>query len=169
MFSVTVRDHVMIAHSFKGEVFGPAQRLHGATYVVDVEFKRQDARRRRHRHRHRSRHRRPAPGPLGVELSQPRRGARSLPDGIHDHGVSGPGDLQAAALQPGEAISAWRHRRRADPRHAARVARGLSVVRGPDRHGRLMTKAAALVVPGTSIRAPAATSTIVTSSTACAR
>ena len=41
MFSVTVRDHVMIAHSFKGEVFGPAQRLHGATYVVDVEFKRE--------------------------------------------------------------------------------------------------------------------------------
>ena len=40
MFSVTVRDHMMIAHSFKGEVFGPAQRLHGATYVVDVEFKR---------------------------------------------------------------------------------------------------------------------------------
>jgi 6-pyruvoyl-tetrahydropterin synthase len=40
MFSVTVRDHVMIAHSFKGEVFGPAQRLHGATYVVDVVFKR---------------------------------------------------------------------------------------------------------------------------------
>ena len=40
MYSVTVRDHVMIAHSLKGEVFGPAQRLHGATYVVDVEFKR---------------------------------------------------------------------------------------------------------------------------------
>jgi 6-pyruvoyltetrahydropterin/6-carboxytetrahydropterin synthase len=40
MFSITVRDHVMIAHSFKGDVFGPAQRLHGATYVVDVEFKR---------------------------------------------------------------------------------------------------------------------------------
>ena len=40
MFSVTVRDHVMIAHSFRGEVFGPAQRLHGATYVVDVEFSR---------------------------------------------------------------------------------------------------------------------------------
>lgn len=40
MFSVTVRDHVMIAHSFRGAVFGPAQRLHGATYVVDVEFKR---------------------------------------------------------------------------------------------------------------------------------
>lgn len=40
MFSVTVRDHMMIAHSFTGEVFGPAQRLHGATYVVDVEFKR---------------------------------------------------------------------------------------------------------------------------------
>jgi 6-pyruvoyl-tetrahydropterin synthase len=40
MYSVTVRDHMMIAHSFKGEVFGPAQRLHGATYVVDVEFRR---------------------------------------------------------------------------------------------------------------------------------
>jgi len=40
MFSVTVRDHVMIAHSFRGAVFGPAQRLHGATYVVDVEFRR---------------------------------------------------------------------------------------------------------------------------------
>ena len=40
MFSVTVRDHMMIAHSFRGQVFGPAQRLHGATYVVDVELKR---------------------------------------------------------------------------------------------------------------------------------
>ena len=40
MFSVTVRDHMMIAHSFHGEVFGPAQRLHGATYVVDATFRR---------------------------------------------------------------------------------------------------------------------------------
>jgi len=40
MFSVGVRDHVMIAHSFRGELFGPAQRLHGATYVVDVELRR---------------------------------------------------------------------------------------------------------------------------------
>lgn len=40
MFDVTVRDHVMIAHSLKGAVFGPAQRLHGATYVVDVAFRR---------------------------------------------------------------------------------------------------------------------------------
>ena len=40
MFSVTVRDHMMIAHSFRGEVFGPAQRLHGATYVVDATFRR---------------------------------------------------------------------------------------------------------------------------------
>src|SRR5262249_20732558 len=39
MYSVTVRDHMMIAHTFRGEVFGPAQRLHGATYVVDVEFR----------------------------------------------------------------------------------------------------------------------------------
>ncbi|MYI74742.1 MAG: 6-carboxytetrahydropterin synthase [Acidobacteria bacterium] len=40
MYSLTVRDHFMIAHSFRGEVFGPAQRLHGATYVVDVTFRR---------------------------------------------------------------------------------------------------------------------------------
>ena len=40
MFTVCVRDHFMIAHSFRGDVFGPAQRLHGATYVVDVEFAR---------------------------------------------------------------------------------------------------------------------------------
>ena len=42
MYSVSVRDHFMIAHSFSGEVFGPAQRLHGATFVVDVEFRRSD-------------------------------------------------------------------------------------------------------------------------------
>jgi 6-pyruvoyl-tetrahydropterin synthase len=41
VFSVTVRDHMMIAHSLQGEVFGPAQALHGATYVVDVTFRRQ--------------------------------------------------------------------------------------------------------------------------------
>jgi 6-pyruvoyl-tetrahydropterin synthase len=42
MFSLTVRDHIMIAHSFRGAVFGPAQRLHGATYVVDCEVKRSE-------------------------------------------------------------------------------------------------------------------------------
>ena len=40
MYIVSVRDHFMIAHSFRGEVFGPAERLHGATYVVDAEFRR---------------------------------------------------------------------------------------------------------------------------------
>jgi 6-pyruvoyl-tetrahydropterin synthase len=40
VFSVTVRDHIMIAHSFTGDVFGPAQRLHGATFVVDATFRR---------------------------------------------------------------------------------------------------------------------------------
>jgi 6-pyruvoyl-tetrahydropterin synthase len=42
MFSVTVRDHMMIAHSLRGETFGPAQRLHGATYVIDATFRRAD-------------------------------------------------------------------------------------------------------------------------------
>jgi len=40
MYALTVRDHIMIAHSFVGAVFGPAQRLHGATFVVDAEFRR---------------------------------------------------------------------------------------------------------------------------------
>ena len=42
MFSVTVRDHMMVAHSLRGEVFGPAQRLHGATFVVDATFRREE-------------------------------------------------------------------------------------------------------------------------------
>ena len=41
MFSITVRDHIMIAHSFRGEVFGPAQRLHGATVLVDATVRRE--------------------------------------------------------------------------------------------------------------------------------
>jgi 6-pyruvoyltetrahydropterin/6-carboxytetrahydropterin synthase len=42
MFRVTVRDHIMVAHSFRGAVFGPAQRLHGATFVVDLELARRE-------------------------------------------------------------------------------------------------------------------------------
>ena len=42
MFSVTVRDHMMVAHSLRGDVFGPAQQLHGATFVVDATFRRQE-------------------------------------------------------------------------------------------------------------------------------
>ena len=42
MYSLNVRDHFMIAHSFRGEVFGPAQRLHGATYIVDATFRRKE-------------------------------------------------------------------------------------------------------------------------------
>ncbi len=42
MYAVEVRDHIMIAHSFKGELFGPAQKLHGATFVIDVAFFREE-------------------------------------------------------------------------------------------------------------------------------
>lgn len=42
MYTITVRDHMMIAHSFRGELFGPAQQMHGATYVVDVELSREE-------------------------------------------------------------------------------------------------------------------------------
>lgn len=42
MYSLTVRDHIMIAHSFRGEIFGPAQGVHGATFVVDLELRRRE-------------------------------------------------------------------------------------------------------------------------------
>jgi 6-pyruvoyl-tetrahydropterin synthase len=42
MYTITVRDHMMIAHSFRGELFGPAQKMHGATYVVDVQLSREE-------------------------------------------------------------------------------------------------------------------------------
>lgn len=42
MYSLSVRDHFMIAHSFRGDIFGPAQKLHGATFVVDVTFRRRE-------------------------------------------------------------------------------------------------------------------------------
>ena len=42
MFSVTVRDHILVAHTLRGDVFGPAQQLHGATYVVDATFRRRE-------------------------------------------------------------------------------------------------------------------------------
>jgi 6-pyruvoyl tetrahydropterin synthase. len=42
MYSLTVRDHIMIAHSFQGAIFGPAQRMHGATYIVDACFQRSE-------------------------------------------------------------------------------------------------------------------------------
>jgi 6-pyruvoyltetrahydropterin/6-carboxytetrahydropterin synthase len=41
MYRLTVRDHIMVAHSFRGEIFGPAQRLHGATFIVDLELRRE--------------------------------------------------------------------------------------------------------------------------------
>ena len=41
MYALSVRDHIMVAHSFRGEIFGPAQRLHGATFVVDLELRRE--------------------------------------------------------------------------------------------------------------------------------
>ena len=72
MFRVTVRDHIMIAHSLRGEVFGPAQRLHGATYVVDATFAGPDARRRRDRRRHRPGRRGAARRARRPQLPQPR-------------------------------------------------------------------------------------------------
>ena len=76
VYAVEVPDHIMIAHSFRGEVFGPAQRLHGATFVVVGRLHGADARRQRHRGRHRPRLRRAQGGAGAAQLPQPRRHRR---------------------------------------------------------------------------------------------
>ena len=129
MFSVTVRDHMMIAHSFRGEVFGPAQRLHGATYVVDATFRRaaldadnivvdigrggRGAARRRRR----------------AELPQPRRRAGVRRD-QHDDRGAGAGDRRPAR-RAGPRRRARRRRPGAgrDRGHPARVAHRLGELR----------------------------------------
>ena len=77
MYAVEVRDHVMIAHSLKGEVFGPAQKLHGATYVTDVCFMRQRAGRARYRGGYRPGHRNREEGAGRAEFQQSRRPCRT--------------------------------------------------------------------------------------------
>ena len=130
MYSVTVRDHMMIAHSFKGDVFGPAQRLHGATYVVDVEFRRSDL---------------DADGIvvdigratevlraiLGrVELPESGRGA-GVRRTQHDDGVPGAGRVRSDGRgDPPRRPRAAAQRDRERAGHAARVARGVGGVRG---------------------------------------
>ena len=124
MFGVTVRDHVMIAHSFDGEVFGPAQRLHGATYVVDATFRGPDL------------------GPDGIlvdigraaEELQERAGRAQLPQPRRRGRVQGHQHLDRGAGAvgrgpAGRAVSpATRPAHRAGG-HAARVARGVGQLR----------------------------------------
>ena len=107
MFSVTVRDHMMIAHSFRGEVFGPAQRLHGATFVVDATFRRAeldadgivvDIGRAAERS---------ARGPRRADLPQPRRRA-GLRRHEHHHRGARPGGRRPARRAGEQASSAVR-------------------------------------------------------------
>ena len=127
MFSVTVRDHMMVAHSFRGEVFGPAQRLHGATYVVDATFRGEDARRRRHRGRHR------AGAAAAARGARPTLTYRNLDDEPAFAGrntsteVAGPGDRRPAG-RAGPRRRARRRRARRWPgsrsRCTSRTSRG---------------------------------------------
>ena len=130
MYSVTVRDHMMIAHSFKGQVFGPAQRLHGATYVVDVELKRPkldadgivvdigraaDALQA---------------GARRIELSQSRRDS-VLGGPQHDDGGAGAGRVRRSGRRHrARRARTGSERGRADARHPARVPHRVGVVRG---------------------------------------
>ena len=133
MYSVTVRDHMMIAHSFRGDVFGPAQRLHGATYVVDVEFRRRDL---------------DADG-IVVDIGRAGEELRQIVGGLtyrnldDEPAFTGRNttteflarvvfDRMAAAIRRGDA-RCRRERDREHARHAARVARRVGVVRRPPR------------------------------------
>ena len=167
MFSVTVRDHMMIAHSFRGEVFGPAQRLHGATFVVDATFRRAEL---------------DADGivvdiaraaaavggrPGRAEPAQPRRRA-GVRRHEHDHRGPGQGDRRPA----GRARPRRRSRRGCPVAgrhhgHAARVPRRLGQLRAGVYEHRPRRPAQRHRRPGDA-RA-AATSTTAGSATACRR
>ena len=127
MFSVTVRDHMMIAHSFRGEVFGPAQRLHGATYVVDATFRRRDL---------------DADG-IVVDIGRAARGAarrprRTSPTATSTTSPRSPGSTprprcwpgrRGPARGPGRAGELGEGPRLRDRRDAARVARRVGELR----------------------------------------
>ena len=129
MYSVSVRDHFMIAHSFKGEVFGPAQRLHGATYIVDSSSV-VPTRCRRHRRRHRPRDRSAEARPRGVNF-------RNLDDEPAFEGHNTTTEFLARELfdRVVAAIGTRRTRSRrprcrARARDAQGIARGVCVLRG---------------------------------------
>ena len=145
MFSVGVRDHVMIAHSFRGEVFGPAQRLHGATFVVDVEFRCAAIDDERHRRRHRPRAR-AAEGRRSAELNY--RNLDELPAFAgpqHHHRVPGPPRLRARPRRhQGRPPRPGRRERDRPQGHAPREPRRL----GRRSRTRSEVRAVALVHPG---------------------
>ena len=132
MYSVTVRDHFMIAHSFKGEIFGPARNLHGATYVVDVEFKRVEL----------------DEDGLVVDIGAAMQALRvvlaelnyrNLDDdpafeGEHDDRIPRPVHLRRYGCRdPGGRVRRRRPRHRQSASDTARVARRVGVLRRPDR------------------------------------
>ena len=130
MYTVSVRDHMMIAHSFTGAVFGPAQKLHGATYVIDVEFRRPDL---------------DADG-IVVDIGRAGETLRGVLAGLNfsnlddDPAFAGRNttteflarvlfDRVVAAIHRGD-LGPGRARHRKCPRGPARIARCLGVVRG---------------------------------------
>ena len=131
MYTVTVRDHIMIAHSLKGSVFGPAQQLHGATYVVDAEFRRHRSGCERHRGGHRPRHHGAARRAGRVQLQEPGRGAVARRP-QHHHGGAGARDLRSGRGGDSRGASGRRRRQHREPAsHVERVARGIGGLRGP--------------------------------------
>ena len=125
MYAVEVRDHVMIAHSLPDPVFGPAQGLHGATYVVDAAFFADDARRARHRRRHRPGDGRARGGAGAAALRQPRRRCRRSPGGSRTTEVlcRHVFDALAAAVRAGRLGGGGRPSRLRVTLHESHVAR----------------------------------------------
>ena len=131
MYAVEVRDQIMIAHSFRGDLFGPAQRLHGATFVVDIAFFREaltedgivvDIGRA---------HEALKATLQPLELPEPRRSA-AVRRPQHDHRVPLPPRLRRdSGGGAGRATGAGVGGRRSDPRHAARVPMARAWFEGP--------------------------------------
>ena len=132
MFAVEVRDHIMIAHSLPAPVFGPAQGVHGATFVVDAAFFAEELDRARHRRRHRHRDRPALRGAGAAALQEPRRRAGVRRPHDHDRGPRPPRLRCARRRGPGRTLRG----RRPHPPHSRdppRKPRRPRLVRGRPR------------------------------------
>ena len=129
MYAVEVREHIMIAHSFRGELFGPAQKLHGATFVVDVAFFREELTGRFRRRGYRKGARCAEGDAPAPELPEPRC-ASGIRRAQHHHGISLPPYLRAYGRGGGKRLAGARFGRALkNPGRAARIPRRESVVR----------------------------------------
>ncbi len=144
MYAVEVRDHIMIAHSLKGEFFGPAQKLHGATFIVDVAFFCEKLGRARRRRRYRRRPRRAEGRARPAQLPQSRRCAGVRGQAQHDRSAFAATSSTGCTRRCARASSARiRKRSRA---FASRCTNRTS--RAPGTRDRSLVREAVFAIPG---------------------